>query len=97
MLEHEREAMLRELGYMDGIPIETHQQQIAVGWLLALETAMRAGEIFGLEWKRVNLPKRFVRLAESVQRRPRTLPRTCHTTALSRPTTMPATSSAIRE
>lgn len=29
------EAMLRELGYMDSIPIETHQQQIAVGWLLA--------------------------------------------------------------
>lgn len=65
VLEHEREAMLRELGYMDGIPIETHQQQIAVGWLLALETAMRAGEIFGLEWKRVNMPKRFVRLAET--------------------------------
>lgn len=63
--DHEREAMLRELGYMDGIPIETHQQQIAVGWLLALETAMRAGEVFGLEWKRVNLPKRFVRLAET--------------------------------
>lgn len=65
VLEHEREAMLRELGYMDGIPIETHQQQIAVGWLLALETAMRAGEVFGLEWRRVNLPKRFVRLAET--------------------------------
>lgn len=26
---------------------------------------MRAGEVFGLEWKRVNLPKRFVRLAET--------------------------------
>jgi len=65
VLDHEREAMLRALGYMDGIPIETHQQQIAVGWLLAMETAMRAGEVFGLEWRRVNLPKRFVRLADS--------------------------------
>jgi integrase len=26
---------------------------------------MRAGEVFGLEWTRVNLPKRFVRLAET--------------------------------
>lgn len=65
ILDREREAMLRELGYMEGLPIETHQQQIAVGWLLALETAMRAGEVFGLEWTRVNLPKRFVRLAET--------------------------------
>ena len=63
--DHEREAMIRALGYMDGITIEYHQQQVAVGWLLALETAMRAGEIFALEWKRVNLPKRYVRLAET--------------------------------
>lgn len=65
VLDHEREAMIRALGYMDGITIEYHQQQVAVGWLLALETAMRAGEIFALEWKRVNLPKRYVRLAET--------------------------------
>ena len=65
ILPHEVEAICGQLGYMDGIPIETLQQQIAAGFLLALETAMRAGEIFGLEWQRVQLRRRFVRLADS--------------------------------
>lgn len=36
--------------------------QVATGFLLALETAMRAGEVFSLEWGRVNIPQRYVTL-----------------------------------
>ena len=36
--------------------------EIAVAFLLAIETAMRQGELWGLKWDRVNLEKQFVRL-----------------------------------
>lgn len=38
---------------------------IAVAFLFALETAMRQGEIWGLDWKDVHLDQRYVRLCDT--------------------------------
>lgn len=72
--QREVDLICAHLGYLEGFPVKTHQQQIAVGFLLALETAMRAGEIFGLEWKRVFTGKRFVRLLDTKNGDPRDVP-----------------------
>lgn len=38
------------LGYQDGQPVVSKSQQLAVAWLIAIETAMRQGEILSLTW-----------------------------------------------
>lgn len=55
-------AMLVALGYRPPERPVTMKQQVAVAFLLAIETAMRAGEILGLRWadvreKSVRLPR----------------------------------------
>lgn len=50
------------LGYDDAVDVTTVTQQVAVAWLLAIETAMRQGEALGLRWEYVgervaHLPK----------------------------------------
>lgn len=66
MSDAERDAILAALGLSDEIrKVETLQHQVAVCLLLALETAMRAGEIIGLEWSRVHLERRFVTLPKT--------------------------------
>ena len=62
--EDEQERLLMALGHSDATP-QTHTQQIGVAFLLALETAMRAGEIYGLQWQHVNLPERYVTLPDT--------------------------------
>lgn len=47
-------AMLRALGYSPRLPIHTMTQAIAVAFLVALRSGMRAGELCGLEWPRVH-------------------------------------------
>jgi len=61
----EAEQLVNALGYIDGIEITTKQQQVAIAFLFALETAMRAGEIVELTWDRVSISKRFVSLVET--------------------------------
>lgn len=56
----ERDGIVKALGYTGAI--ETIAHEVAVAFLLALETAMRAGEIVGLEWVRVDTQKRVARL-----------------------------------
>lgn len=46
--------MLQGFGYSPGKPVRTISQSCAVAFLLALRTGMRAGEICGLPWDRVN-------------------------------------------
>lgn len=53
--DKERERILLALEYEEGQPATTQRQQIAVAFLLAIETAMRQGEIWGLDWERINL------------------------------------------
>ncbi|VVE58778.1 integrase [Pandoraea horticolens] len=63
--EKETQAMVAALGYVPGRTPETHSQRVALAFLIALETGMRQGEIAGLEWGRVFLNKRYVRLANT--------------------------------
>lgn len=55
-------AILAALAYQRGSVPSRGRHFVAVGFLLALETAMRAGEVFGLTWDRVFLDKRYVLL-----------------------------------
>jgi integrase len=43
--DDERDAMVAALGYVEGLPVETPGQRVAVAFLISLETAMRAGEL----------------------------------------------------
>lgn len=61
----EIERITLALGYEDGRPVVTKSHQIAVAFLLSIETAMRQGEILGLTPDRINLDDRFVTLPET--------------------------------
>jgi integrase len=50
----ETEKLLDILGYSPEIPPKTVSARIGAAYLFAIETAMRAGEICGLEWQHVN-------------------------------------------
>lgn len=58
-------GILNALGYAQDGPVATMGQQAGVALLLGLETAMRASEMLGLEWRRVHLTKRFVTLEKT--------------------------------
>lgn len=62
--DKEIEKILDALGF-DGEHVSTVRDVIAVAFLFALETAMRQGEIWNLEWQDVYLEKRYVRLHET--------------------------------
>lgn len=54
--------ILRRLGYVTGSPPVTLMQEVAWAWLLALRTAMRAGEVLSLTGEDVDLRHRVVTL-----------------------------------
>lgn len=58
------EKIVAALKYTGGQPT-TKRQQTAVALLLALETAMRASEIVGLTWPRVDLVRRVAHLPKT--------------------------------
>lgn len=55
-------TICRWLGYVSGRPPVTKQQEVAHAWLIALRTAMRAGEVLGLTAADADLETRVVRL-----------------------------------
>ncbi|APB68684.1 TPA: site-specific integrase [Pseudomonas aeruginosa] len=61
----EENKILDGLGYVDGAPPTTKMQELGYAFLIALETAMRQGEILGLSTGRVNLPGRYVELTHT--------------------------------
>lgn len=63
MSDDEKTRILEALGWAGHVG--TLQHQVAVAMLLALETAMRAGEILGLDWSRVSLERRYVALPQT--------------------------------
>lgn len=59
----ERDAVLAALGYTPGLKPVDKREQLAVVFLLAIETAMRIGEILSLTWDNVHAD--FVHLEET--------------------------------
>ncbi|MNL21659.1 Tyrosine recombinase XerC [compost metagenome] len=53
---------MNRLGFVEGQPPVTLLQELAYAFLIAIETAMRQGEILGMTAKWVNLRERFVHL-----------------------------------
>lgn len=62
--EGQADKIVAALGYAGGTP-KDKREQTAVAFLLALETAMRSGEILTLEWKHVHLERRMLHLPKS--------------------------------
>lgn len=62
--EGQAERIVTALGYEGGTP-KDKREQTAVAFLLALETAMRSGEILTLEWQHVHLERRMLHLPKS--------------------------------
>lgn len=59
-IKHIKNALL-----FDGETVSEQRHEIAIAFLFALETAMRQGEIWAMEWTDVYLDKRFVRLPDT--------------------------------
>lgn len=57
--------ILLALGYAEDAPVVTDRQRIAVAFLIALETAMRQGEIWGLEWPRIDMAGQCLALEDT--------------------------------
>lgn len=66
VLPSEVKRICRWLGYRTG-HVEGKQQQAALAFLIALRTAMRAGEILPLTDRRVDLQKRVAQVAHKTQ------------------------------
>ncbi|AOI92120.1 tyrosine-type recombinase/integrase [Burkholderia pseudomultivorans] len=57
----------RRLGYVSGRPPETRSQEVALIFLIALRTAMRAGEILSLGRSKLNMEKRVATVEHKMQ------------------------------
>ena len=78
----EIERILDALGYSESEQVSTQRQESAVAFLLALETAMRQGEIWGLDWSNVDLKNRFVTLPKTKNGTKRDVPLTLRAVSL---------------
>lgn len=58
----EIERITMALGYREGLPVALPSQRVAVAFLLAIETAMRSGEMLGLTSATVDYPARVAHL-----------------------------------
>lgn len=58
----ELERLCAALGYVGRVECHNVSQRVAVALLLAVETAMRCGELCALTWSKVRLRERFVEL-----------------------------------
>lgn len=70
----EIEKVLEALGYHEDKLINTINDELAVAFLFALETAMRQGEIWKLGWENIFLEKSYVRLTETKNGTSRNVP-----------------------
>lgn len=60
--DEEIEKMCEALSFVDGEPVVLKTQEVAVAFLLAIETAMRSGELMSLTPDQVDLKKRVAHL-----------------------------------
>jgi integrase len=80
--DKERDRILMALGYDDASPVANQRHKIAVAFLLALETAMRQGEIWAMRWEHVRLKERFVTLPDTKNGTRRDVPLSSRAVAL---------------
>ncbi|WP_423820879.1 site-specific integrase [Salinisphaera sp. SPP-AMP-43] len=77
LISEDQAASVKEAaGYWRGMEPRTTQQVVAAAFDLALETAMRAGEIRGLRGPQIHLAERYVDLPETKNGRRRQVPLT---------------------
>ncbi len=74
ILDNEINAILTALKYSNEYPIIQQQQRVAVAFLLAIESAMRAGEICSLVARNIDIEKRTVYLPDTKNGLPRYVP-----------------------
>jgi len=72
--DSEIERICLALGYDENEKAQTKSAQVGVLFLLACETAIRAGEICDLEWSRVDTEKRVVTLEKTKNGKGRDVP-----------------------
>ncbi len=72
--QREIDTILVALNYDDNFPVVQQQQKVAVAFLLAIESGMRAGEICNLTARNVNLEEQTAFLPDTKNGRPRTVP-----------------------
>jgi integrase len=80
--------LVRWLGYVSGQAPETKQQEVALAFMVALRSAMRAGEILSLGAGNLNSERRTATVKHKMQyqtKRPRVIPLTRHTVRLLAP------------
>ena len=63
--DDEIDRILLSLGYDETEPVVNQRHYIAIAFLLALETAMRQGEIWGLTWDYIYLDKGYLTLPDT--------------------------------
>lgn len=74
ILPDEEALVLVSLGYAEGLSVQVHAQRVAVAFLLALETGMRAGELCSITPENYNEAARTVYLPETKNGLPRKVP-----------------------
>lgn len=87
----EVKRICRYLGYVTGVAPETSRQETALAFLVALRSAMRAGEILSLSKHNLNVTKRVATVEHKTQNvtgKPRSVPLTRHAVRLLRPVSM---------
>jgi integrase len=72
--KQEIDTMLQQLQHDSATKPTSVGKQVAVCFLLALETGMRAGELCGLTWDRVHIDRRMVYLHTTKNGKPREVP-----------------------
>ena len=80
--------IVRALGYVTGAAPETKSQEVALAFMVALRSAMRAGEILTLGADTLNLADRTATVKHKMQyqtKRPRVIPLTRHAVRLLKP------------
>ena len=63
--DDEIERILKALYYSEEQVIDTSRYEVAIAFLLAIETAMRQGEIFKCEWTHIHLEKCYLSLFDT--------------------------------
>jgi integrase len=64
--EAEESMLLQAMSYSDDMPVSSQRQKVAIAFLIALETAMRQGEIAKTKWSDVHIDERYIFLPHTI-------------------------------